>query len=95
MDNQLRKCKRTITTCCKKLDTIINELRQGDSTIERRRAKGAIAQFETYIKKLEEAQEDYASTLDRGSNISDAESTDHEHYSAVAEAAWMAALDLI
>ncbi|VDL81193.1 unnamed protein product [Nippostrongylus brasiliensis] len=95
MDTQLRKCKRTITTCCKKLDTIINELRQGESTIERRRAGGAIAQLETYIKKLEEAQEDYASTLDRVSNISDAESTDHEHYSAVAEAAWMAALDLI
>ncbi|VDL86755.1 unnamed protein product, partial [Nippostrongylus brasiliensis] len=93
---QLSTSKRRLTLFCKKLDSTIAEAREVVSNFENQRvAQEKLTAVETFTKKVEEAQQEYATSLDRAERTPSAqEAVDYEQYLAMSEMTVLAAYEV-
>ncbi|VDL82001.1 unnamed protein product [Nippostrongylus brasiliensis] len=93
---QLSTSKRRLTLFCKKLDSTIAEAREVVSNFENQRvAQEKLTAVETFTKKVEEAQQEYATSLDRPERTPSAqEAVDYEQYLAMSEMTVLAAYEV-
>ncbi|VDL83136.1 unnamed protein product, partial [Nippostrongylus brasiliensis] len=93
---QLSTTKRRLTLFCKKLDSTIAEAREVVSNFESQKvAQEKLTALETFTKKVEEAQQEYATSLDRTERTPSAqEAVDYEQYLTMSEMTVLAAYEV-
>ncbi|VDL64638.1 unnamed protein product, partial [Nippostrongylus brasiliensis] len=93
---QLSNCKRKLTLFCKKLDSTIAEAKEVAGKAEDLKlAQGKLTAIEPYAKKVEDPQQEYATSLDKLERApSTQEAVDYEQYHTMSEKTLVAACEI-
>ncbi|VDL79059.1 unnamed protein product, partial [Nippostrongylus brasiliensis] len=85
-----------MTLYCKKLESIVSEARQLlSNVVDQDKIDQCISRIETFTKKVEEVQQEYAMALDRlASSSSTQDMCDYEQYMAISEATLLTAHEI-